>query len=65
VRPLAPGPVLVATLVLVLAAGAAGAAEEVMTIPARPGVTQAFLLGRPARPPIASVVLFADVTASR
>jgi hypothetical protein len=59
VRPLAPGLVLVVTLGLVLAAGAADAAEEVMTIRARPGVTQAFLLARPARPPIASVVLFA------
>jgi pimeloyl-ACP methyl ester carboxylesterase len=54
-----PGPALVAAIMLVLTAGAAGAVEEVTTVPTRPAVTQAFLLERPARPPIASVVLFA------
>jgi pimeloyl-ACP methyl ester carboxylesterase len=52
-------PALVAALALLLAAGAAGAAEEVVTIPTRPAVRQAFLLARPGRPPVASVVLFA------
>lgn len=33
--------------------------EEVRTIPARPGVTESFLLLRPAGPPVASVIIFA------
>lgn len=33
--------------------------EELKTVPTRPGVTNAFLLVRPAGPPIASVILFA------
>jgi hypothetical protein len=39
--------------------GAAGLTGEVRTIPTRPGVTQSFLLVRPAGRPVASVVLFA------
>jgi pimeloyl-ACP methyl ester carboxylesterase len=53
---------LVAVLLLAatLPAPAAQAAdEEVRTIPARPGVTQSFLLLRPAGTPAASVILFA------
>ncbi len=38
---------------------AAALDEEVRTIPARPGVTESFLLMRPAGPPVASVILFA------
>jgi hypothetical protein len=34
-------------------------AEEVRTIPARPGVTESFLLLRPEGPPAASVIIFA------
>jgi pimeloyl-ACP methyl ester carboxylesterase len=50
--------------VLVLAAtlpapAARAADEEVRTIPARPGVTESFLLMRPAGPPVASVIIFA------
>jgi pimeloyl-ACP methyl ester carboxylesterase len=41
------------------AVAVAGAAEEVRTIPTRPGVTQSFLLVRPSDPPVATVVLFA------
>jgi hypothetical protein len=37
----------------------AGAAYNLRTIPSRPGVTQSFLLVRPAARPLASVVLFA------
>jgi hypothetical protein len=45
--------------ILLLAAGLTGAAaEEVRTIPSRPGVTQSFLLVRPAARPVATVVLF-------
>jgi hypothetical protein len=44
-----------------LAAGghAAEAADEIRTIPTRPGVTQSFIVVRPAARPVASVVLFA------
>jgi predicted alpha/beta-hydrolase family hydrolase len=49
---------VVAALVAVLAAARA-AAEDVRTIPTRPGVTQSFLLVRPAGPPTAAVILFA------
>lgn len=38
---------------------AAALDEEVRTVPARPGVTESFLLLRPAGPPVASVILFA------
>lgn len=49
----------VGAAILLLAAGLAGAApEEVRTIPSRPGVTQSFLLVRPAARPVATVVLF-------
>ncbi len=41
------------------ATGVAAAAEELVTVPTRPGVTQSFLVLRPAGPPAASVVLFA------
>ncbi len=33
--------------------------EEVRTVPARPGVTESFLLLRPDGPPVASVIIFA------
>ena len=33
--------------------------EEVKTVPARPGVTESFLLMRPQRAPVASVIIFA------
>jgi predicted alpha/beta-hydrolase family hydrolase len=47
-------------LAATLAAPAAWAAdEEVRTIPARPGVTESFLLLRPAGTPVASVIIFA------
>lgn len=46
-------------LVLLLAPAAAGAADEpIRTIPSRPGVTEPFVLVRPAGPPVASVILF-------
>jgi pimeloyl-ACP methyl ester carboxylesterase len=50
---------LAAAGVVLATAGAAAAADEVKTIPTRPGVTQSFVLVRPSEPPVASVVLFA------
>jgi pimeloyl-ACP methyl ester carboxylesterase len=49
------------TAVLALAVGGpcADAADDLRTIPTRPGVSQSFLLVRPAGPPVAGVVLFA------
>lgn len=44
---------------VLLAAGTAGAAEEVRTVPARPGVTQSYILVRTVARPTATVVLFA------
>lgn len=50
---------------LILVAGAgpsavrAAAEEEVRTVPARPGVTESFLLLRPDRAPVATVIIFA------
>jgi len=46
-------------LLLILNAPCLSALEELKTIPTRPGVTQAFLLIRPAGKPVSSVVLFA------
>jgi pimeloyl-ACP methyl ester carboxylesterase len=47
-------------LAVALPASAARAAdEEVRTIPTRPGITQSFLLLRPAGAPVASVIIFA------
>jgi len=47
-------------LAVALPASAAWAAdEELRTIPARPGVTESFLLLRPAGAPVASVIIFA------
>jgi dienelactone hydrolase len=46
-------------LVLVVATAAMAAAEEVKTIPTRPGVTQSFLLLRRSETPVATVILFA------
>ena len=47
-------------LAVVLPLSVAWAAdEEVRTIPARPGVTESFLLMRPAGAPVASVIIFA------
>jgi hypothetical protein len=37
----------------------ARAADDIRTIPTRPGVTEAFILVRPSGPPVASVILFA------
>ena len=52
--------VAVMLLLLPLAAPAAWAAdEEVRTIPARRGVTESFLLLRPERTPVASLIIFA------
>ena len=44
--------------VLVGAAATAAAAEEIRTIPSRPGVTERFVVVRPPAAPVASVVLF-------
>jgi alpha-beta hydrolase superfamily lysophospholipase len=50
---------------LILVAGAgpsaarAAAEEEVRTVPARPGVTESFLLLRPNKAPVATVIIFA------
>jgi len=53
-------PVAVLLLAAALPVPAARAAdEEVRTIPGRPGVTQSFLLVRPAGVPVASVIIFA------
>ena len=53
-------PLAAAAVVVLLAAGFAGAtAEEVRTVSSRPGVSQSFVLVRPAGPPVASVMLFA------
>jgi alpha-beta hydrolase superfamily lysophospholipase len=48
-----------ALLAAVLLPLPATAAEELRTIPTRPGVTQAFLLLHPPRAPVATVILFA------
>lgn len=53
---------ILAVLLLAIAFPASAAwpaDEEVRTIPGRPGVTQSFLLLRPAGPPVASVIMFA------
>jgi len=57
-RPRAAAVVFAAALI---GAGAnvAGAVDEVRTIATRPGVSQSFLLVRPAGPPVATVLLFA------
>jgi len=52
------GRVLSALVLVALTAGPA-AAEEVKTIPTRPGVTQSFLLLRRSETPAATVILFA------
>jgi hypothetical protein len=57
-----PGPArLVAVLVLVLAGidDARAAAERVVDVPTRPGVTVRVLLGTPDGPPVATALLFA------
>jgi pimeloyl-ACP methyl ester carboxylesterase len=56
-RVLCVGVLLLAAALPVPAARAAD--EEVRTIPGRPGVTQSFLLVRPAGVPVASVIIFA------
>jgi pimeloyl-ACP methyl ester carboxylesterase len=58
VRPRALLPALAVALTLLAAAPARAADEERMTIPTRPGVTDSFLLDRPAGAPVASVVLY-------
>lgn len=52
-------PRALAALALAVALAAPAAAEEVRTIPTRPGVTQSFLLLRRAETPVATVILFA------
>jgi predicted alpha/beta-hydrolase family hydrolase len=54
-------PLLLLATPLLLPAGplAGGEGEEVRTIPARRGVTESFLLVRPAGAPVASVIIFA------
>jgi len=57
-----PGVRVLAVLLLAVALPASAtraADEEVRTIPARPGVTESFLLLRPPSPPVASVILLA------
>ena len=51
--------VVVTGTLLVAGARVGSAADDQRTIPSRPGVTQSFLLVRPAGPPTAAVVLFA------
>jgi pimeloyl-ACP methyl ester carboxylesterase len=51
--------VVAAGALLALVAGIAGAADDVRTIPSRPGATQSFILVRPAERPVAALVLFA------
>ena len=58
----APRPALAAVVagaLLVAGARVGRAADDLRTIPSRPGVTQSFLLVRPAARPTAAVVLFA------
>jgi len=52
-------PAALAVLLLAAALSARAAAEEVRTIPARPGVTESFLLLLPSGEPVASVIIFA------
>ena len=57
-------PVAVTVFIFLLAvalplSAARAADEEVRTIPARPGITESFLLQRPAGAPVASVIIFA------
>ncbi|MGH7396215.1 MAG: alpha/beta hydrolase, partial [Candidatus Rokuibacteriota bacterium] len=52
-------PAALAVLLLAAALPARAPGEEVRTIPARPGVTESFLLLRPAGQPVASVIMFA------
>jgi pimeloyl-ACP methyl ester carboxylesterase len=49
---------LAVIMAVVAAAGVEARAEEIRTIPSRPGVTEAFVLVRPPAAPVASVVLF-------
>lgn len=53
----AAGLTLALAVLIPFPAGAAD--EEVRTVPARPGVTESFLLLRPAGAPVASVIIFA------
>ena len=51
--------VLLLLIVFLFAPASAGALEEMTrTIPTRPGVTESFVLIRPSRPPVASLILF-------
>jgi hypothetical protein len=53
-------PCLISLVLVAVMASETGAFDEkVQRIPTRPGVTQAFLLVKPAEPPAASVILFA------
>jgi len=47
-----------ALLLLVRPVPASALDEKILTIPSRPGVTESFVLIRPAQPPVASVILF-------
>jgi predicted alpha/beta-hydrolase family hydrolase len=51
--------VLAASVLMVTGARPAAGADDLRTIPTRPGVTQSFLLVRPPARPLASVILFA------
>ncbi|HEY7654760.1 MAG TPA: alpha/beta hydrolase [Methylomirabilota bacterium] len=58
-RPLAALLAVVLGIGALAAPAARGADEEVRTVVARPGVTESFLLLRPAGAPVASVIIFA------
>ena len=47
-----------ALLLVVWPVPASALDEKIVTIPSRPGVTESFVLIRPAQPPVASVILF-------
>ena len=59
IRPGRPRATMLALALLAAGAHTAEGADEIRTIPTRPGVTQSFIVVRPAAGPLASVVLFA------
>src|SRR5579859_8085276 len=50
--------IIAGLIALLLNSGAARADEELVRLPTRPGVTQAFWVTTPPGPPVASVILF-------
>ena len=50
--------ILVAVILLASTLASSGRAEDLVTLPTRPGVTQPFYLIKPDTPPVASVILF-------